>query len=60
MAVDANVIIYARIREEIGTGSTVRSAIKSWLLQGFSAIFDGNITTSDRSIRSDVAGYWFC
>ena len=28
MAVDANVIIYARIREEIGTGSTVRSAIK--------------------------------
>ena len=45
MAVDANVIIYARIREEIGTGSTVRSAIKAGFSKAFSAIFDGNITT---------------
>ena len=45
MAVDANVIIYARIREEIGAGSTVRVAIKAGFSKAFSAIFDGNITT---------------
>ena len=45
MAVDANVIIYARIREEIGSGITVRNAIKSGFKKAFSAIFDGNITT---------------
>lgn len=45
MAVDANVIIYARIREEIGTGISVRNAIKSGFKKAFSAIFDGNITT---------------
>lgn len=45
MAVDANVIIYARIREEIGAGVTVRSAIKAGFAKAFSAIFDGNITT---------------
>ena len=45
MAVDANVIIYARIREEIGSGLSVSSAIKSGFSKAFSAIFDGNITT---------------
>lgn len=45
MAVDANVIIYARIREEITTGLSVRSAIKNGFQKAFSAIFDGNITT---------------
>ncbi len=45
MAVDANVIIYARIKEEIGAGSTVRLAIKNGFSKAFSAIFDGNITT---------------
>ena len=45
MAVDANVIIYARIREEIGAGVSVRSAIKAGFSKAFSAIFDGNITT---------------
>ena len=45
MAVDANVIIYARIREEIGAGYTVRAAIKAGFSKAFSAIFDGNITT---------------
>ena len=45
MAVDANVIIYARIREEIGAGASVRSAIKAGFSKAFSAIFDGNITT---------------
>lgn len=45
MAVDANVIIYARIREEIAAGISVRSSIKSGFQKAFSAIFDGNITT---------------
>ena len=45
MAVDANVIIYARIREEIGAGVSVRSAMKAGFSKAFSAIFDGNITT---------------
>ena len=45
MAVDANVIIYARIREEIALGNSVHTAIKSGFSKAFSAIFDGNITT---------------
>ena len=45
MAVDANVIIYARIREEIAAGVSVRSAIQNGFHKAFSAIFDGNITT---------------
>ena len=45
MAVDANVIIYARIREEITAGQTVNTAIKAGFSKAFSAIFDGNITT---------------
>lgn len=45
MAVDANVIIYARIREEITAGVNVKSAIKVGFKKAFSAIFDGNITT---------------
>ncbi len=45
MAVDANVIIFARIREELGTGKTVRSAMKLGFQKALSAIVDGNITT---------------
>lgn len=45
MAVDANVIIFARIREELGTGKTVKSAIKIGFDKALSAIVDGNITT---------------
>ncbi|MCR4720877.1 MAG: protein translocase subunit SecD [Lachnospiraceae bacterium] len=45
MAVDANVIIFTRIREEIGTGKTVRSAIKVGFHKALSAIVDGNVTT---------------
>ena len=45
MAVDANVIIYARIREEIAAGESVRNAIKSGFQKALSAILDGNITT---------------
>ncbi len=45
MAVDANVIIFARIREELATGKTVRNAIKIGFDKALSAIVDGNITT---------------
>lgn len=45
MAVDANVIIFARIREELGTGKTVKNAIKIGFDKALSAIIDGNITT---------------
>ena len=45
MAVDANVIIYARIREEISAGKSVRSAIKIGFQKAMSVIVDGNITT---------------
>ena len=45
MAVDANVIIYARIQEEIAAGKSVRTALQNGFKKAFSAIFDGNITT---------------
>ncbi|MDE7157754.1 MAG: protein translocase subunit SecD [Lachnospiraceae bacterium] len=45
MAVDANVIIYARIKEELALGKTTESAIKVGFKKATSAIVDGNITT---------------
>lgn len=45
MAVDANCIIFARIREEIGAGKSVRTAIDAGFAKAFSAIIDGNVTT---------------
>lgn len=45
MAVDANVIIFARIREEITAGKSVRSAIDDGFKKALSAIVDGNVTT---------------
>lgn len=45
MAVDANVIIFTRIKEEIGLGKTVKSAIKTGFSKAMSAIIDGNVTT---------------
>ena len=45
MAVDANVIIFTRIKEELATGKTVRSAIKIGFDKALSAIIDGNVTT---------------
>lgn len=45
MAVDANVIIFSRIQEEIGVGKTVRTSIKLGFSKAFSAIIDGNVTT---------------
>ena len=45
MAVDANVIIFSRIREEIGLGNNVNSAINAGFHKALSAIIDGNVTT---------------
>lgn len=45
MAVDANVIIFTRIKEEIGAGKTVKSAVKDGFDKALSAIIDGNVTT---------------
>lgn len=45
MAVDANVIIYARTREELTAGRGLHGAIQAGFQKAFSAIFDGNITT---------------
>ena len=45
MAVDGNVIIYSRIREELRAGKTVRSSIKIGFEKATSAIVDGNVTT---------------
>ncbi len=45
MAVDANVIIFTRIREEIAGGKSVLNAINSGYDKALSAILDGNITT---------------
>ncbi len=45
MAVDANVLIFERIREERATGKTLKAAIDAGYSKAFSAIFDANITT---------------
>jgi len=45
MAVDANVLVNERVREELNTGKTIKAAIDSGYSKAFSAIFDGNITT---------------
>ena len=45
MAVDANVLIYERIRDELANGKPARSAIDTGFEKAFSAIFDSNVTT---------------
>ncbi|WP_347273803.1 protein translocase subunit SecD [Candidatus Kuenenia sp.] len=45
MGVDANVLIYERIREERAKGKPIRAAVKAGYQKAFSAIFDSNITT---------------
>lgn len=45
MAVDANVVIFARIREELAAGKTVKMAMKAGYDKALSAIIDGNVTT---------------
>lgn len=45
MAVDANVLIYERIREELSTGKHIRSAVSAGYNKAFTAILDSNVTT---------------
>ncbi|MBK7980169.1 MAG: protein translocase subunit SecD [Ignavibacteriae bacterium] len=45
MAVDANVLIFERIREELATGKTVKAAVQGGFSHSYSAIFDSNITS---------------
>ena len=45
MAVDANVIIFARVKEEMDRGKSVRNALKTGFQKAMSAIVDGNVTT---------------
>lgn len=56
MAVDANVIIFARIREELVTGKTVQSSIKIGFEKALSAILDGNITTLIAALVLGIKG----
>src|SRR5690606_7662879 len=55
MAVDANVIIFERIREELRRGRTMRSAIDRGFSNAFSSIVDANLTT----IIAAAALYYF-
>ena len=56
MAVDANVIIFERIREEYASGKVVGSAIKAGFKRAFVTIFDGNITT----VLASIVLWIFC
>jgi preprotein translocase subunit SecD len=55
MAVDANVLIFERIREELRTGKTVRAAIEAGYERAFTTIFDSNLTT----VAAALALYFF-
>lgn len=50
MAVDSNVVIYERIKEELNTGKSTRAAVKSGFGRAFSAILDSNVTTIIASV----------
>ena len=56
MAVDANVIIFTRIKEEIGLGRSTKDAIKEGYNKALSAILDGNITTLIAAFVLNVKG----
>lgn len=50
MAVDANVLIYERIREELALGKTLRGSIEAGYARAFSTVFDSHVTTLISSI----------
>jgi SecD/SecF fusion protein len=56
MAVDANVIIFSRIKEEIGSGKTIKASVKSGFKKATSAIIDGNATTLIAAIVLYIMG----
>jgi preprotein translocase subunit SecD len=55
MAVDANVLIFERTREEMRAGKTLYRAVESGFHRAFSSIFDGNVTT----LIACAAMFWF-
>ena len=55
MAVDANIIIFERLKEEIRTGKTMRSAVEAAFKRAWAAILDSNIC----SIGTGIVIYWF-
>ena len=56
MAVDANVIIFARVREEVTAGISVRNSLKNGFQKAMSAIVDGNVTTLIAAIVLGLKG----
>jgi len=54
MAIDANILIYERIREELAGGASLKMAIRNGYAKAFSAIFDSNLTT----IGVGIILYW--
>ena len=54
MAVDANVIIFARVREEMARGKSIKNALKAGFQKAMSAIIDGNVTTLIDSLGQDA------
>ena len=56
MAVDANVIIFARVREEVAAGISVKSALRNGFQKAMSAIVDGNVTTLIAAIVLGLKG----
>mgnify|MGYP000014573960 FL=1 len=55
MAVDANVLIFERLREELKAGKTIRTAISTAYSKAFTTIFDANLTT----FIAAIILYWF-
>ena len=56
MAVDANVLIYERMREELAAGKSVRGAVASGYDKAFGTIFDSNLTTLISSVLLIIMG----
>ena len=56
MAVDANVIIFERIKEEIGAGKTIKAAVGAGFKRAFTAIIDSNVTTLIAAVVLFVIG----
>lgn len=56
MAVDANVIIFARVREEVAAGISVRTSLRNGFKKATSAIVDGNVTTLIAAIVLGLKG----
>ena len=59
MSVDANVIIFERVKEELRLGKTPKSAVKSGFKRAFIAIFDSNVTTIIASVVLWIYGTGF-